>query len=253
MSKRILTAAIVALGMTTAAMLPVSAEIREFYIGRDGRSTITSGDYNGLPNPNHGRLTLLYAHANAENPEKNHYHGIGAYSYTGTVPNQAVLSTNANNKIPEGYTNQAPLSLRPGVGLYAGRLRTSHDPTEPYSDLSLHSVHELSKAATGTPEHYMFNSSGNRWSGSLVGSVVWLELVSLSNGLHVGTEQALDVLATPGQRVALGTGDAIDFKPVLWVDGNAPKGTYTATFKLVDTGPTAFGESGTFSFLVAVR
>jgi hypothetical protein len=252
MSTRILAAAIVAFTMTTAATRPARAEIREVYIGRDGLSTLASGDYKGLPNPNYGRLTLLYAHGDAAKPETNHYHGIGAYSYTGAVPNQSVLSTNANNKLPEGYTNQAPLSLRPGAGLYAGRLRTTHDPKEHYSDLSFHSVHELSRAATGTPEHYMFNSSGNRWSGSLVGSVVWLELVSLSNGLQVGSEQSLDVLATPGQRVALGTGDAIDFKPVLWVAGNAPRGTYAATFKLVDTGPTAFGESGTFSILVAV-
>ncbi len=40
----------------------VSALSTEFFIGIDEQTTITSGDYAGLANPNEGRLTLLFAH-----------------------------------------------------------------------------------------------------------------------------------------------------------------------------------------------
>ncbi len=49
-----------------------------FYVGVDGLASVTSGTFAGLANPNAGRLTFLFDHGN-------HFHGIGAYSYTGTV------------------------------------------------------------------------------------------------------------------------------------------------------------------------
>lgn len=52
------------LGLLAAGVVPLThAELVEFYIGIDGRQTLTSGVYTGQPNPNANRLTFFYGHA----------------------------------------------------------------------------------------------------------------------------------------------------------------------------------------------
>lgn len=97
------------------------ASLVEFYVGVDNQQTITGGDYAGLPNPNFGRLTFLFAHPNETTPANTHYHGIGVWSYSGPAASPTVNSTNANNRIPETYTGQEPLPLFPGQGAQAGK------------------------------------------------------------------------------------------------------------------------------------
>src|SRR5690349_3565 len=87
------------------------------YIGYDGLSTVASGTYAGLSNPNLNRLTLLLDHGD-------HFHGIGAYSYTGPATSPTILPTNTNNRIPEISSKEEPLPLTHGGGLYADTLRT---------------------------------------------------------------------------------------------------------------------------------
>lgn len=235
-------------GLFVSMLTAVQAEAVEFYIGKDGRETVASGTYAGLDNPNYNRLQFLFAHWNEATPASNHYHGIGSYSHVG--PNlgaaTAVEPTNANNRIPETYTGQLPLTLNPGTGLYAGKL-VSGTTAEHYSNLDVRSVQSLAPFDPLSPEGIMFHSSTDRWSGSLAGTAVGLRLVSVSPGLHVGTASAADIFTAPGEIYALGDGNTLEFTPVFWVDGLATPGAYSAEFKLVDmAGPLL--ESGTFNF-----
>ena len=245
---------LIATGLVLAAGSPARAEFVEFYVGFDGRAEPFSspaapvGD--GLSyadNPNHNRLTFLYSHPNEGNPAGNHYHGIGAYTYTGPSTSAVLDDTNSNNRIPEGYTGQAPLALSAGSGMYAGKLVSGAQSGVHYSDLRIRSVDDLSGYAEGTPEHYMYHSSSDRWSGAMAGTNIQLELVSISPGLNVGSATEMNLFpGGVGTMFDLGAGDALDFTPVVWVDETATLGTYSVEFRLHDTGATDLGTSGRF-------
>lgn len=152
------------MGIATLAILAsfnVSASVRHdegigFYVGYDGLTTIVSGTYAGLSNPNADRLTLLLDHGN-------HFHGIGAYSYTGGSDAPNTLPTNSNNRIPEISSREAPLSLTTGSGLYAGTLRRGTDVgSSEYGHLEIASIQSLAGHATGSEEDVLFQSSNNR-------------------------------------------------------------------------------------------
>ena len=116
-----------------------------FYVGIDSLATIASGTYAGLANPNYGRLTYLMEHGN-------HFHGIGAYSYTGGAAAPVINGSNANNRIPELSARISPLpgtlALSAGSGEFAGKLVSGvlgdsvahHD----YSYLGTSSIQSLS-------------------------------------------------------------------------------------------------------------
>jgi hypothetical protein len=239
----------------TAIASLASAETLNYYVGLDSLETLASGTYAGLSNPNVGRLTFLVYPGDHDQPKDAHYHGIGAYSYTGDVGSPTINSTNANNRLPETHTGQAPLTLLPGAGDWSGKL-VSLGNLEHYGDLETRSTQDLSGYAAGTLEAFLFNSSGGRWSSSLEGAEVWLELVSKSPGLHVGAGAAAEILANPGDQHLLGPGNALDFLPVFWTAADAAPGTYSAQFRLHDLGAaggrTPFGSSGTFNFDFAV-
>ncbi|MDX1952399.1 MAG: all3515 family Zur-repressed PEP-CTERM protein [Verrucomicrobiota bacterium] len=249
--------------MLFALAIQTKAELLEFYVGIDGRQTLISGSYINKPNPNANRLTFLYAHVYKYVPglqpagesafDTSHYHGISSYSYTGPVEAPIILNTNANSRIPETFTGQAPLTLVPGTNsLYAGKL-VSAKTAEHYSNRRFASVWKLrdtSKFGPGSPEYVLFNSSGGTRTNSLAGATISLELVEKSDGLHIGTTNQLDILSVPGDRFVLGEGNEFDFAPIFWVDGNAPVGRYSVALKLVDTNTsgdrTPIMESGIF-------
>lgn len=158
-----------------------------FYIGVERLQTITSGAYAGLPNPNANRLTMLLAHVygapgSPGTPPDwtvDHYHRMGAYSYTGAVPGGGVLPATvfANQRIPEGAASPLALHVN-GTGALAGRwVSGPYGPTDPFnvgnthefSALRLTSVHTLDTGAalTGDPALWtpaermqrLFNSS----------------------------------------------------------------------------------------------
>lgn len=215
-----------------------------FYIGLDGRTTIPSGGYAGLPEPNAGRLTLLFDHGD-------HFHGIGAYSYAGPAPHPAVRDTNANNRIPEISSGEPGLPLTAGSGIYADRLHSAVGASE-YSYLGMASLQSLAGFAPGSDEAVLFGSSGGRWSGSLSGVTVGLKLLSASPGLAIGTESVTNLFSV-SDTILLGAGNAWTFKPVYSVADGAMPGTYSAEFQLVNLNPLSnIGDSGRFYFDFAV-
>lgn len=223
------------IGLLTAAALlamaalsgtkDASATLVEYYVGRDGLATFATGAYAGLPNPNAGRLTLLVAHGS-------HFHGIGAWTYQGAQPSQTVRDTSGNNRIPEARYNQPPLPMLQGSGLYSGVLASTAIPGLDYSNLAMRSMNSLGGFPPGSPEQVLFASSSGRWSGSIAGTLVGLELVSRTPGLGIGDETTMDLFG--GQdRVAIGDGGTLAFLPVFWVASGAAPGTYSAEMRLV--------------------
>lgn len=220
--------------------LPVSAAPVLFYAGVDGLSTLISGDYAGMPNPNAGRLTMLLNHGD-------HFHGIGAYSYSGPVAAPVVNPTSGNNRIPEPSSAEAPLPLTAGAGSYSGKLVNKPGPSE-YSHIDFGSIDELAGFTPGSPEDVLLNSSAGRWSSSISGAVIALELLSITPGLTVGTGTTLDIFSS-GSPYVIGSGDNVDFTPVFWTDGAAALGSYSVTMRLVDLRASdGLAPSGEFSF-----
>jgi hypothetical protein len=229
----------------------VQAQHAHYFIGVDGREIITSGNYAGLANPNFGRLTFLFAHTSEENPPDNHFHGIGAYSYTGPADNPTVVPTNTNNRIPEGFSGEPPLPLSPAVWLTTPppRFRRISKPGDSeYSHLKIDSIYALSGYPSDSPEGYLYNSSGNRWSAPLTGAVIALELVGITPGLAIANEARQTVLAKVGDIHVLGDGNTFSFTPIFWTKGLAAPGVYSAALRIHDlrSEGTPFGISGTF-------
>jgi hypothetical protein len=224
-----------------------------FYIATDSLATIASGTYAGQANPNAGRLTLLFDHGN-------HFHGIGAYSYTGPGSAPVVNGTNANNRIPELGSRIPPLpgtlALTPGTGAYSGLLVSSvlpaSTPHAEYSYLGLSSIQSLAGNPAGSERDVLFNSSSGRWNGTLDNVSVALKLESITPGLKVAANGDTDLFDT-GNLYLLGAGNSFDFLPVFWTAADAAPGTYSAQFSLVNLGSNlAVRDSGTFHFDFAV-
>lgn len=232
-----------------AVSLSAHAQVRHaegigLYVGLDSRAVFPSGGYAGLPNPNHNRLTLLLDHGD-------HFHSIGTYSFVGPAPHPGVRDSSSNNRVPETFSAEPPLSLTAGGGLYSGRLRSSVGSSE-YSYLGIASIQTLAGNAPGSAADVLLQSSGNRWSGSLTGVNVGLQLLNATPGLKIGTEAVLDLFSL-SSTILLGHGNTFEFKPVFSVPSSALPGTYSAEFKLVNLNPASpYGESGRFYLDFAV-
>lgn len=247
---RLWLVSISALALSTASLADAPTDI--YIIGVDSLQTLTSGTYAGLPNPNYGRLTFLYAHYT---PGTEHFHGIGAWSYTGPRDNPTVRNTNANNRIPELAQRERPggqryLYLRPGSGVFAGKWISGLDGGE-YSNLNMRPFDYLFNFQNDERVNRLINSSRGRWRTILpTNAIVGLELVAISEGLNIARRDGTPVNLQPGQTIVLGTGADWLFDPVFWVAQGAQEGVYTATFRLRDLnnapGYTPFGESGIF-------
>ena len=235
---------VVVVGLACGGAVSVQASLLEYYVGVDGLQTIASGTYAGLNNPNHGRLTFLFAHPNETIPSTSHYHSIGAWSYSGPAGSPVVNTTNTNNRIPEMLSGQAPLPLVPGQGAQAGRWVNQTVPGLEYSNLHMASTQSLRQAAVGTTEHYLFNSSGGRWTGSLNAVSLALELVSLTPGLQVADQTGAPIFSAIGQTYKLGEGNPFSFTPSFYTNDNT-RSRYSAAFRFVDLNGT-LRDSGTF-------
>ena len=215
-----------------------------YYVGVDGLQTLATGPYAGNSNPNYGRLTFLFAHPNEATPETSHYHGIGAWSYSGPADAPIINATNANNRIPEMFSGQEPLPLFPGQGTQAGKWISQAVPGLEYSDLQWGATDHLRSAAPGTLDHYLFTSSRGRWTGSLEDVDLGLELVNLTPGLHVADHTGTPIFSAVGQVYQLGAGNMLSFTPQFFTM-EATQTRYSASFRLVDLSGT-FKDSGTF-------
>jgi len=111
-----------------------------------------------------------------------------------------------------------------------------------YGNLELRNAHSLVAEDPVT-----FNSSSGRWATPFSSAEIYLELVSISDGLRVSDSTVPSQTIPVGGQWHLGSG-ADDFQrlPVFWVDGSPAWGArYSAEFRLRDrTGD--FGDSGRF-------
>ena len=230
------------------SLASAEAALVSYYVGVDGLQTIATGEFAGQANPNYNRLTFLYAHNNEATPASNHYHSKGIYRYQPGTGASPVIDQSPSNYLPEG-TNP-PLTFTTGGGIYIGMTVAQEDPGNHSSLIDIRDTGDISSFAVGSGEHYMFNSSGGRYAGSLAGADIHLVLMSMSPGLNIGSDSAFSIgLTNPGDEFHLG--DDVNFSPVFWLDENAAAGDYVARFKLVDE-EGVFGDSGEFEFRYAV-
>ena len=244
---RTLPIAALVLGMLDSAPIP-HAQPADYFVAVDSLETLTSGTFEGLPNPNFGRLTLLVAHRFAEDPTRNHFHAIGAYTYTSLEGGPPfVISTSTNNRIPEISTGFLPLTLQPGTGLHRRHLVSMPTESE-YSYLRIASIQSLADLPADSPDGILFRSSGGRWASPLDGAQVALQRVSLTPELHASDEHGRPILLR--RLHELGDGNTLDLFPTYWTHCAARVGTYSATLKLVDLRPGEehLGDSGRFTF-----
>lgn len=242
-------------GLAAAALLvaasAVSAhdlDIPSYIVGVDRLTMIATGPFTGLANPNYNRLTFLFAHSYVNTPGNNHYHSKGVYRYDpASSVSSPVVQISTSNYVPEG-TNP-PVTLTPGSGFYSGKFVTNllpeSSPSYAFSFMTIADVDSLRGFGTGSPEEIMLNSSSGRWSSTIVGADVHLELVSLSPGLNVGDASGFHLVSGVGDEIHLG--DSFSFTPVFWTDSTAAFGTYVAQFKLTDESGT-FLDSGVFEY-----
>jgi hypothetical protein len=238
---QLLSVLLIALGLAASTQAHAhETGLAGYYIGIDGRTNLNSGAYNGLANPNFGNLTLLLNHGD-------HYHGIGAYSYSGPAATPTSNDTNSNNRVPEISSLEKPLALNWGSGsLYSGKLTSQNNPSDDYGNLTFALVDKLDGHATGSEEQILFNSSANRWSSLLGNTSIGLQLVSATPGLFIGDQQNSNLFAN-GNTISLDTYLNDEFAPIFWTAANVPAGTYSAEFRLVGLNDASIN-SGRFYF-----
>lgn len=222
--------------LTTALLLLTAtaatrADMAPFLIGVDGRTTIPSGTYAGLPDPNGGRLTFLYNHGD-------HYHAKAVYTYTGPNLGAATAVTvSSSNYVPEG--SAPPFEMTPGSGAFAGLYVAGGATVE------IGSVESLRGFAPDADESVLLNSSGGRWNGSLADADLVIELMGATAGLSILDASGLPIFIG-GSTFALGLADAsMSFAPIF---AAAAPGAYAAMFRVYDARPDGLGASGTFEF-----
>jgi hypothetical protein len=253
--KRFFLAIACAVGTISSAFASGDSSLAAYYIGVDGSIAPRNGtDGNPYPNnPNHNRLTMLYAHSYVGNtfPTKiiNHYHPLGGYRYNG--PSTSPTTSFSNARTPEGTRD--PLSLQPGIGVFENKYVSNlGSPTSSaYQALEIRSIESLRSGAgpTGTApsvpfayfpsvhpdwEAYLNTASGawlmlnsspmtatfaegnGQFSGSVTGVSLGMELLSITSGLNVFNTTGSQLFSSgPGAIENLGLLDAnFSFTPV---------------------------------------
>lgn len=221
-----------------------------YYVAVDGSDTITYGAYTGLSNPNEGRLTFLFDHGN-------HFHGLGAYSYTGPADSAVETPTNSNNHLPELYSriddDTSALLLVAGSGDFAGSLvssTTGNTANEEYGYLGIASIHSLDGYS---PEaDVLYTSSAGSYAGRYDDITVGLQLESISSGLSVAAGGMTDIFGASSV-YTLGSLNDFTFMPTFYVDDSAAAGIYSASFTLVNlSSGSPILSSGEFHYDFAV-
>lgn len=254
------------LGATDLAMASPEPGIVIYHVGYDNAENVGFGTYSGLPNPNYQRLTFLLSHTFVDNATSNHFHRIGAYSYTGDVGNPQP-GFSGNDRVPEPYQQDDGLSLLEGSGPFAGKLISGLGPAaypsneieQEYGDLLIAPIDELFQY-DGAPDpdgewpnhpgHLLLNASSGAYKGSIADVTVGMKLVSITPGLTVHDQAGNLLMDSADDEWTLGTGADWSFDPVFAVDGSAAAGsTYEATFVLQDLSQSpVYGDSAEFSF-----
>ena len=252
---------------TVCAVAPTAnaqstSDLSQYYIGIDNNPFVTFGDFTDEPNPNVGRVTLLFNHDNLVNVEGSHYHPIGAYSYTGDVSNPIEVPTNTNNRLPEAYTGTslelaaAPVGspyegmLISGMGAGSGdaeygnleiRENTTIPNTDGYGPLGQAGTTNLGNAA-----YYMYTRESQNFTLPMDNLALELELVAITPGLAVGDAAGNVLMDGVGDKAAIFASSG-SFTPTFFAAANATPGVYSASFVLNDTSGN-YDSSGTFHF-----
>lgn len=240
---------IVAAASTAAALSATAFSGVEYYVGRDARPTVIGGAYDGLPNPNFDRLTLLYAHTYSATPANNHYHGKSNYSYRGPNLGAATLvaPTNGNtagvpsNFVPEGtFGSSTRIELLPSGGSFVSGLT----PSIEFADLRLQATDSLASFDATSSEGILFRAGGSptpgRYTPTVAGANVSLVVVGITPGLiFAGT------LDSVGDTLNIGTlSSNFEFAPTATA---STLGDYSIEVRLVDTSGT-YLDSGSFAY-----
>jgi hypothetical protein len=232
-----------------AEMTSAKPDYEHSYIGLDTQEFVTYGTYTGLANPNYNRLSFLFPHLEPDSTT-NHFHAIGAYSYTGSLDNPTVIPTSTNNRIPEYWTGLSSITLLPGTGVFADRL-ISQRTDEEYTNWTIAPVQSLLNYPGDRAAEYLYNSSEGGWQGSLEDAEIALELVSISPKLGIADSTGVDLFDSVGDRYVIGQGDDFSFLPIFYTSQSALAGQYSAEFRLVDVNTTnnrtPLASSGTFA------
>lgn len=254
------------LSIAAATANAQSSDLALYYIGIDNNDMITRGDFTGLANPNHNRVTMLFNHVNLETVESSHYHPIGNYEYTGDITAPTVATTNGNNRLPETYTGLSlALGEAPAGSAYEGMLVSgmgSSDADVAYGDLEirknttipdLNNYGSLDEAGTdtlGNAAYYMYARETQDFTLSLDGLDLEMELTALTPGLAVGDATGNTLMDQVGDAVPLFSGSD-SFTPTFFTAADAAPGVYSASFQLNDNSGT-YMSSGAFHFDLTV-
>lgn len=253
----------VAVGANVAKATPEPG-ITLYHVGFDNSPIEDFGPFIGLENPNHLRLTMLWTHTFVDTPQRNHFHWIGRYDYTGS-PDNPQPGFSSNNTIPEPYQGDDGLALLAGSGVFAGKkisgLGAQEFPDDEieqeYAALGIYPMDELFQydnqpgddRSEFHPGHYLLNTLNGRFKESVADVSVGMELVDITPGLAIHDETGTLLTDTVGDVIPMGPGVDWSFEPVFAVDKSVPLGeSYQATFILKDLGSTGYGDSAEFTF-----
>lgn len=257
--------AIVILAGATNVQASPEPGITIYHVGYDNAEFVGFGAYTGLPNPNYQRLTFLLSHTFEDQATSNHFHRIGAYSYTGD-PMSPTPAFSGNNRVPEPYQGDDGLALLPGSGAFAGKRISGLGPVAhpedeielEYGDLTIAPIDELFQF-DGQPDpdgefpfhpgHLLLNASSGAYKGSIVDVTVELKLVDLSDGLSIHNQDGTPLFGAIDDVVTLGPGADWSINPVFAIDQGAPlHASYSASFVLTDLSASPlYGDSAPFS------
>lgn len=256
---------LLAFAATNASATPEPG-ITIYHVGYDNSELVNFGPYIGEPNPNYQRLTFLLSHTFVDRATVNHFHRIGAYSYTGD-PANPTPAFSGNDRVPEPYQQDDGLSLLPGSGAFDGMLVSGLGPdTRPwdeieleYGDTTIAPIDELFQFDGATdpdgeyefhPGHYLLNASGGAYKESIADVTVGMKLVGITPGLGIYDASGAALWDTVDDVLTLGPGADWSIEPVFAVDGDVTPGTtFEATFILEDLSATpVYGDSAEFTF-----
>ncbi|MEM9656885.1 MAG: all3515 family Zur-repressed PEP-CTERM protein, partial [Planctomycetota bacterium] len=240
-----LTFLIASLTAVHSAVASPEPGITIYHVGYDDAEFVGFGQYAGLENPNYQRLVFLLSHTFVDNATSNHFHRIGAYSYTGD-PLNPDPGFSTNDRVPEPYQMDDGLSLLRGEGPFDGKLisglgpesRPDDEIEQEYGDLLIAPIDELFEFDGAAdpdgeydyhPGHFLLNASSGAYKQSIADVTVGLKLVGISPGLTIHDQEANLLMDSVDDMLTLGPGVDWTLDPVFAVDADVDRGsTYEA-------------------------
>ena len=117
---------------------------------------------------------------------------------------------------------------------------------ENYNNLKIAPIQILEDNLDDPAIDAVYNSSDGSWTGSLGDAEIALELISITEGLNVATQDGTDLFSGVGDTYPIGQGDDFSFTPVFYTDTDTNSGNYSAEFRLVDGQSNPLPQSGRF-------